>query len=144
MSTLYVRKVSHSILASAQILTRGRRNAAGCFHNPSCFAERERERERERKTERERERGRERDRGKGELGIIKGLITLAICPTQGSGIYFEIFDFCRELKCIPCEKLRTSKFRVSAIVGRRSELRGGPYPFGQKSGTPLPFQFFLL
>jgi hypothetical protein len=22
------------------------------------------------------------------------------------------------------------------IVGRRSEIRGGPHPFGQKSGTP--------
>jgi hypothetical protein len=27
-----------------------------------------------------------------------------------------------------------------AIVGQRSELRGAPHPFSQKSGTPLPFQ----
>jgi hypothetical protein len=37
-----------------------------------------------------------------------------------------------------------TNLRVATIVGRRSELRYPPYPFGQKSGTPLPFRKNLL
>jgi hypothetical protein len=34
--------------------------------------------------------------------------------------------------------------RVASIVGRRSEIRGAPYPFSQKSGTPPYLSKILL
>jgi hypothetical protein len=30
-------------------------------------------------------------------------------------------------------------YRCGTIVGRRSEKKGGPHPFGQKRGTPYTF-----